>query len=217
MKKELLHELELYIDRHLFDNIIIKESETTCNYMMPMKGSVRFDKARQDEDLLANKRLDDKAWLERFRKKPSAKLQENKGERPISGYILSSEDELEEYISKKKSEDTFTTKLLKYIDKSSLSDSEIYKKAGIDRRHFSKIRCDKYYRPKKTTAIALCVALELNIEETMELLGLAGYSLSNSDTGDLVVKFCIERKIYDLIEVNEALDYFGQKLLGVVG
>ena len=46
---------------------------------------------------------------------------------------------------------------------------------------------------------------------------MAGYSLSNSDTGDLVVKFCIERKIYDLIEVNEALDYFGQKLLGVVG
>ena len=91
-----------------------------------------------------------------------------------------------------------------------------YKRAGIDRRHFSKIRCDRYYQPKKPTAIALCLALELNLEETMELLGMAGYSLSSSDTGDLVVKFCIERGIYDLIEVNTALNYFGQKLLGGV-
>ena len=48
------------------------------------------------------------------------------------------------------------------------------------------------------------------------MLELAGYSLSNSDTGDLVIKFCIEKEIYDLIDVNEALDYFGQKGIGVV-
>jgi hypothetical protein len=56
-------------------------------------------------------------------------------------------------------------------------------------------------------------AAELN--QVQELLGLAGYSLSNSDTGDLIVRFCIEKKIYNLLYVNEALKYFGVKTLGV--
>ncbi len=127
------------------------------------------------------------------------------------------EEDIEEYIRKLRSEDTFSTRLLKYIDLTGLSDADIYKRAGIDRRHFSKIRCDRGYKPKKATALALCLALRLDQEKTGELLSLAGYSLSNSDTGDLVVKFCIERGIYDLIDVNEALDYFGQKSIGVLG
>ncbi len=127
------------------------------------------------------------------------------------------EQDLEEYIKKQKSKETFSTKLLQYIDQTGLSDAEIYKRAGIDRRHFSKIRCDKDYQPKKATVLALCLALQLDEGKTAELLSLAGYSLSNGDTGDLVVKFCIERRIYDLMEVNAALDYFGQKAIGVVG
>jgi len=125
--------------------------------------------------------------------------------------------ELDNYINNEKSEETFAVKLMHHIDKKGVADAEIYKKAGLDRRHFSKIRCDKYYRPKKTTVIALCIALELNLNETEKMLQLAGYSFSNSDISDLVVKFFIERKIYDLTAVNEALDYYGQKLLGVVG
>lgn len=124
------------------------------------------------------------------------------------------EQDLEDYIRKQKSKETFSMKLLQYIDLTGLTDAEIYRRAGIDRRHFSKIRCDKEYRPKKTTVLALCLALKLDKNETEELLSLAGYSLSNGDTGDLVVKFCIERGIYDLMEVNEALDYFGQKVIG---
>jgi hypothetical protein len=126
-------------------------------------------------------------------------------------------DDLEEYIRRLRSEDTFSTLLLKYIDLTGLADADIYKRAGIDRRHFSKIRCDKDYKPKKATALALCLALRLDEEKTGELLRLAGYSLSNSDTGDLVVKFCIERGIYELMDVNEALVYFGQKAIGVIG
>ena len=70
---------------------------------------------------------------------------------------------------------------------------------------------------KKATAVALCLALKLELGQVDELLELAGYSLSLSDTGDLVVKFCIEKGIFDLVNVNEALDYFGVKGLGVVG
>jgi hypothetical protein len=54
----------------------------------------------------------------------------------------------------------------------------------------------------------------LEIEQVEELLKLAGYSLSNSDTGDLIVKFCIEKRMYDLMDVNYALEYFGVRALG---
>ncbi|NLO10656.1 MAG: hypothetical protein GX129_12440 [Clostridiales bacterium] len=214
MKNQLLRELESYIEKHLKDDIIINENNT-MEYLMPMRSAFRIDKALKDEALPADKSQDDSKWLEKFRKKTVAKVEEGEDDL-YSRCLVSDEEGLEDYINKEKSNETFTTKLLLYIDKSKLSDAEIYKKAGIDRRHFSKIRCDKYYQPKKATAIALCMALKLNIVETLEILGTAGYSLSSSDTGDLVVKFCIERGIYDLIEVNEALDYFGQKLLGVV-
>jgi hypothetical protein len=214
MDKQLLVELKLYIERNKVENII-RDTDVACNYIMPLKSAVRLDKAHQEEALSKSKEADDSTWLEQFRKKSVAKVDEKRS--IYSEDFLKEEDELEDYINKEKSKETFSTKLLKYIDRSELSDAEIYKKAGIDRRHFSKIRCDKYYQPKKVTAIALCMALQLSIEETTELLQIAGYSLSNSDTGDLVVKFCIEKGIYNLIEVNEALNYFGQKLLGVVG
>lgn len=124
-------------------------------------------------------------------------------------FVRESEKDIEDYIRKTKSEETFSSKLLKYIDLTGLSDAEIYKRAGIDRRHFSKIRCDKEYKPKKATVVALCLALKLGLGQVDELLELAGYSLSLSDTGDLVVKFCIEKEIYDLMDVNEAWTTLG--------
>lgn len=215
MEKQLLLELKLYIEKNKTDDIFIRESYMTCDYIMPMKSSIGTNKVHEDEALSQEKVAIDNALFEQFRIKSEPKT-ENYEEVSFSGDLLSEEDQLEDYIKKERNKETFSTKLLQYIDKSKLSDARIYKRAGIDRRHFSKIRCDKYYQPKKATAIALCMALQLTIDETVDLLGMAGYSLSSSDTGDLVVKFCIERGIYDLIEVNEALDYFGQKLLGVV-
>lgn len=129
-------------------------------------------------------------------------------------YQVSEEADLEDYLRNRKNEETFSTKLLKYIDLTGLADSEVYKRAGIDRRHFSKIRCNKEYQPKKSTAISLCLALKLSLKQVDELLELAGYTLTNSDTADLIVKFCIEKEKYSLMDVNEALVYFGQKALG---
>ena len=98
-----------------------------------------------------------------------------------------------------------------------MSDPVIYNRAGIDRRHFSKIRSNSNCRPGKNTAIALAIALELNQKETMNLLSAAGYSLSESDTFDLVIQFCLMKKIYNIHSVNQALDYFGLKpLTGVL-
>lgn len=123
--------------------------------------------------------------------------------------------DLDDYIARNKSDDSFSRHLLALIDQKGLTDVAVYKAAGIDRRHFSKIRGNIGYRPGKATALALCFALGSPLAEAEALLVLAGYSLSSSDTADLIVRFCLERHIYDLIEVNEALDYFGQKPIGV--
>lgn len=122
------------------------------------------------------------------------------------------QDELYDFVEKNR-KPTFNQVLFDFIDKKGTSDSEIYKKAGIDRRHFSKIRSNPDYRISKNTAIALALALELKKKETEILLSAAGYSLSDCDTFDLVIQFCIEKKIYDIHTVNEALDYFSLKPL----
>lgn len=119
---------------------------------------------------------------------------------------------LEDFI-KNKRQPAFNKTLFGFIDQKRSTDSDIYKKAGIDRRHFSKIRSNPDYRPGKNTVIALALALELNKKETDKLLSAAGYSLSDSDTFDLVIQFCLEKKIYDIQEVNQALDYFSLKPL----
>lgn len=121
---------------------------------------------------------------------------------------------IEDYIKNNKSFETFSTRLLKYIDELGVIDTTIYKAAGIDRRHFSKIRSNRDYKPSKPTVISLCLALNLSPDKADDLLKLAGYSLSCSETADLVVMFCIEKGIFNLMEVNEALEYFGQRTLG---
>ncbi len=108
---------------------------------------------------------------------------------------------------------TFQQNLFRLIDEKGVRDSAVYKRADIDRRLFSKIRADVDYHPSKSTAVKLCLALELGIKDAERLLETAGYCLSLSDTADLVLRYCIEHKTFRLIEVNEALDYFGQDVL----
>lgn len=120
--------------------------------------------------------------------------------------------QLQNYL--KKNDAGFRDTLLKYIDRTGKKDSEIYKKANIDRRLFSKIINIQGYNPSKPTAIAFAIALELNLEETKDLIGRAGYTLSQASTFDRIIEFFILEENYDIHEINEALFYFDQSLLG---
>ena len=108
----------------------------------------------------------------------------------------------------------FTETLLKLIDKTGKKDSEIYKKANLSKQHFSKIRNNPRYQPTKQTAIALALALELDLKATRDLIGRAGYALTNSSKFDLIIRYFIEQKNYNVVEINMALYEFDQSLLG---
>lgn len=108
----------------------------------------------------------------------------------------------------------FTETLLKLIDKSGKKDSEVYKKALLSKQHFSKIRNNPNYKPTKPTAIALALALELDLDATKDLIGRAGYALTNSSKFDLIIRYFIEQGNYNVVEINIALYEFDQSLLG---
>ena len=115
------------------------------------------------------------------------------------------EKDISSYIDKELNENKFQKLLFEYIDKKGLKDSDVYNKANIDRRLFSKIRSDDDYHPSKKTIISLASSLELNIDELEKQLDSASYSLPKNNKFDLIIRFCFIEKIYNIMDINNLL------------
>ncbi len=115
----------------------------------------------------------------------------------------------------KEIDETFSENLIRLIDQKGLKDPDVYKKANIDRKLFSKIKNNKDYKPSKATCLAFAIALELNLDETKDFIGRAGYALSRSSYFDIIIEYFILEGVYDTFEINSVLFKFGQPPIGV--
>ena len=111
-------------------------------------------------------------------------------------------------------DEPFSATLLRLIDASGKKDAEVYNRANIDRRHFSKIRSNADYAPSKATVLAFAIALELSLDQTEDLLERAGFALSHSRKFDVIVEYFIQSRNYDVFALNNVLFSYDQPLLG---
>ena len=194
-----VHELQIYLV--VFDREAYRLSEQLFSHVESYIDENYADQIRESTSLSA---ITQRSEPSACRKSPPVKRM-----RPCGSCEALSLQEL------LKQEDAgFTEKLLQLIDQTGRKDSEIYKKANITKQHFSKIRNNPDYKPTKATALALAIALELDIHATRDLIGRAGYALTNASKFDLIIRYYIEIRNYNIVEINMALYDFDQPLLG---
>lgn len=123
-------------------------------------------------------------------------------------------NDVKEYVEREYMTVSFARRLTEYMDEKNLTSKDIYTRSFIDRKLLHKIISNKAYHPSKKTAFALCVALQLDYQQSVELLGLASYTFAPNNTYDLIFQFVLEEGIYDLDTINEFLYFYHLPCLG---
>lgn len=201
--KRIYPDLEVYIDQ----NYVKDKREEEYN-------AVRFYSARRNKSgydaETETKPLFTSSIFKKNRKEPKASLQDaclKRDESVCFDFEEQHEHKLEERIQH--ISDTFSQYLMYLIQEKKMENAEVWKRAIIDKKIFSKIKNNVNYHPKKLTALCLCIGAKLNLDESKDLLARAGYALSPCDKTDIIFSYFIENEIYDMIELDIQLEEHG--------
>ena len=205
--QKLIDEVGKYIDKYYEP---VKDDIKMDKEMLSIFDKItRFRKKRAEEKALQEQQIQESSQIEESAPEEFdvSTMQKTKIKKGMSSTMSVNRniDNLMDQL-----EETFSQRLLRMIDERGLTDSEVYTKAFVDRRHFSKIRKDVQYVPNKKTVLAFTIALELSLDEAKDLLASAGFALSRSSKTDIIVAYFLQNKIYDMFEINDVLDAYGQ-------
>lgn len=199
ISKQLFNQVNMYLKAHYIEPNIYLGSERNTSDLSDEKSVIKQKTLKEHSATTQIK-------IPEFLQKKKIKTEEQMLEKQPSGVNKKLEAMLEQV------EETFSVSMLRLIDEKGMNDVEVYKRAHIDRKLFSKIRSNPTYSPSKKTVIALAIGLKLNLDETKQLLAKAGYVLSHSNKADIIVEYYIIEKNYNIMELNEVLFAFKQLL-----
>lgn len=231
LSSKLMGEIEAFID----ENLVRELRENEYAYGSSSRGRRSYEAEDERRRRINNRRRKDAAYyslkemqVEEAASCFSEEAEADSSEMPMpplanmappapamysAPSLASAEKSLDDLLSEE--EDTFQQRLFKLIDKSGMTDVNVYKKANVDRKLFSKIRSNENYKPKKETAIALAIALELDMPAMQDLLSRAGLALSPGSKFDLIITYFVTHHIYDIFEINAVLFEYNQPCLGM--
>ena len=205
--QKLIDEVGKYIDKYYEP---VKDDIKMDKEMLSIFDKItRFRKKRAEEKALQEQQIQESSQIEESAPEEIdvSTMQKTKIKKGMSS-TMSVNRNIDNLMNQL--EETFSQRLLRMIDERGMTDSEAYTKAYVDRRHFSTIRKDVNYVPNKKTVLAFTIALELSLDEAKDLLASAGFALSRSSKTDIIVAYFLQNKIYDMFEINDVLDAYGQ-------
>lgn len=201
--RNLYPTLEAYIDRHYVE----EKQEEKCCCRVPAPEPERMTASASKPMAMSETKRRRFGGFLRPSVKPREERNSEREEPDYSAFFEENQPALKERM--KHMSDTFQEYLLYLIESRGLTNAEVYKRAIITKQLFSKIKLNANYHPDKATAMRLCVGAKLNLDETRDLLARAGYALSPCDKRDIIFSFFIEHNVFDMIEIDIALEEHG--------